>query len=345
MPHSLHIDPASGTAAKDPWGPLDALLRALRPSPALELERIDIDHFQPSESNAWAVSVPLVFATTPIIRAKLNLPGVTLSLMRTFPRVVRGYRLPDDLLVVVPMDDVSSARINGEAIGSSIVVLKGSPDCVGYEPQGRVVAIIRLRRQDARESWMNLKDGCHLIDPPPASLFWLRRLILTAVDTAAKQPELFVSAGVDRTIAGSLVSMLRPLIGLPPRNARVHPSLGKYRSIVRRMEDAVRQNPEGTYHLTDLARHVGVPVRTLQNASKTICGQSPRRYAHILRLWSVRRQLLLGDAGVIVKTVAMTQGFRHLGEFSAAYKAAFGEMPSETLARARYKSRRMAGVS
>lgn len=327
---------------KNPWGPLDALLLALKPSSALELERLDIDHFHESESYAQAVSVPLAATTTPIIRARVNLPGMTLTLLQSFPRVVRGYQLSDDTIVGIPMDDVASARINGEGIGNSIVVLKGNSDCVVYEPQGRVVALLHLMHQDGEEPWVNLTDGYHLIGPSPASLFWLRRLILTAVDAAAKEPDLFVSASIDKAIACSLVAMLKPLIGEPSGSGRARSSLGKYRQIVEHIEEAVRHDPAGTYQLRDLARQVGVPARTLQNATKTICGQSPRRYAHILRLWSVRRQLLSGSHRVIVKTVAMTQGFRHLGEFAASYKAAFGETPSETLSRGRYGSTRTA---
>ena len=46
---------------------------------------------------------------------------------------------------------------------------------------------------------------------------------------------------------------------------------------------------------------------------------------------------LLSREGVspLVKSVALTHGFWHLGQFAHDYRATFGEMPSETLARAR----------
>jgi len=37
----------------------------------------------------------------------------------------------------------------------------------------------------------------------------------------------------------------------------------------------------------------------------------------------------------MVKSVALSHGFWHLGQFAIDYRATYGEMPSETLARAR----------
>jgi AraC family ethanolamine operon transcriptional activator len=53
------------------------------------------------------------------------------------------------------------------------------------------------------------------------------------------------------------------------------------------------------------------------------------------RLWSTRVQLMAGSSGLTVKAAALANGFWHMGEFSNVYKATFGEMPSETLARSR----------
>jgi AraC family ethanolamine operon transcriptional activator len=60
---------------------------------------------------------------------------------------------------------------------------------------------------------------------------------------------------------------------------------------------------------------------------------SPHRYSRVLRLWSVRRQLRTGPARRSVKACAIAHGFWHLSEFAASYRAAFGELPSETLYR------------
>jgi AraC-like DNA-binding protein len=51
----------------------------------------------------------------------------------------------------------------------------------------------------------------------------------------------------------------------------------------------------------------------------------------LARLREVRRALTERDAPVTVTDVAVRFGFYELGRFAAAYRQAFGEVPSETL--------------
>jgi transcriptional regulator GlxA family with amidase domain len=45
-------------------------------------------------------------------------------------------------------------------------------------------------------------------------------------------------------------------------------------------------------------------------------------------------------AGLTVAKVAVAAGFTHLGRFAEEYRSQFGELPSQTLARGRARSRR-----
>jgi transcriptional regulator GlxA family with amidase domain len=85
----------------------------------------------------------------------------------------------------------------------------------------------------------------------------------------------------------------------------------------------------------DLASALGVSVRTLQTAAHAVHGVSLHHYLRLKRLWSARIQLMVGGGGMSVKAAALGNGFWHLGEFSRGYRLAFGETPSETLARSR----------
>ncbi|GAA4481853.1 AraC family transcriptional regulator [Rhodococcus olei] len=95
-------------------------------------------------------------------------------------------------------------------------------------------------------------------------------------------------------------------------------------------------------HLTEpltigeIARHVGVSVRSLQRAFQEGLGTSPGRYLQSLRLARVRRDLLDADPGssVPVTEVAYRWGFVHLSRFAAAYRRQYGELPSDTRSRA-----------
>ncbi|GAP34489.1 hypothetical protein ISF6_4664 [Piscinibacter sakaiensis] len=83
-----------------------------------------------------------------------------------------------------------------------------------------------------------------------------------------------------------------------------------------------------------LAGAAGVSVRTLQLNFKRLHGCSPMQHLRTLRLQAVRQALLQAGDGASVAEIAARHGFTHLGGFAAHYRAAFGELPRQTLARA-----------
>jgi len=305
----------------------------LKRTSALELESCDIDHFRETERYAGASSIPLSTGTTAIVRARLGLPALTLSLVKTFPRVIRGYQLTNAAAIVVPMDQVTSARINGQAIGHSVLILKGHSDCLVYEPEGRLVAVIYFRPAK-KGPWTELTDGYHLLNPASDELVSLRRVIATALDTAANDPGLLADPIARALIEQSVLSTMEAAVRADTNGAPARSATAAYRRIVADMEEVIQHDPTVLHKATELAQQTGVSVRTLQNATQAICGMSPHRYAQMLRLWAVRQQFRTGSAGLSVKACAMSHGFWHMGDFAATYKAAFGELPSQTLHRA-----------
>ena len=86
--------------------------------------------------------------------------------------------------------------------------------------------------------------------------------------------------------------------------------------------------------MADLAIAAGVSIRALQSAFQQFKDTTPSDYWRQLRLEAVRRDFLVsGD--LTVSAVARRYGFVHMGHFSALYKAAFGELPNETIRRGR----------
>lgn len=307
--------------------------QGLKPSSALELQSYDVDHFDESERYAGASSVPLSAGTTAIMRARLSLPTLTLSLVKTFPRIVRGYQLTNAAAVAVPMDHVTSSRINGQSMASSIVVLTGASDCLVYEPVGRLIGIVYFT-PPAREPWAQLGDGYHLLNPAHDVLASLRRLISVTLETAAYDPDFLNEPASQTVVEQSLLSRMEAAISTSVSGAPVSSATEGYQRIVADMEKLIRRDLTIWHKTTELAGQVGVSVRTLQSATQAICGMSPHRYSRVLRLWSVRKQLRAGPGRRSVKSCAMAHGFWHLSEFAASYRAAFGELPSETLQRA-----------
>ena len=54
------------------------------------------------------------------------------------------------------------------------------------------------------------------------------------------------------------------------------------------------------------------------------------QYLKLVRLERVRTRLLKDGPTAQISSIAMSEGFGHLGHFSADYKRAYGESPSQT---------------
>ena len=105
----------------------------------------------------------------------------------------------------------------------------------------------------------------------------------------------------------------------------------RYRDIVDRFVQLARANLDKPTRIPDLSRAIGVEPRQLRRACQAILGVTPVSHLHTLRLSEVRRTLTTPDgAASTITEVASRFGFHELGRFAAAYRAAFGEHPSET---------------
>jgi AraC family ethanolamine operon transcriptional activator len=135
---------------------------------------------------------------------------------------------------------------------------------------------------------------------------------------------------LDDAVIDALLGALQP-----PEPIRGWSARGR---IVRRAE-ALIESDEAPGTVAELCVALAVPARTLEDAFRHCLGVAPRTFLVAMRLNRARR--FLGGAhgganrGVSVTDAAMRFGFFHLGRFSAQYRRLFGELPSETLRRAR----------
>lgn len=312
------------------------LFTNLRTSDLLKLDHFaDIDHFHESERYAHAESIPLQPKHFSASRASLTLPSGTLSLIRTFPRLVNGYDLSDRLVIVVPMDGVASTRINGTAAGQSLIVLKGSPTCTVLEPEGRLVAILSIRAAALDRKWLDFGNGYLLLRLPAGALARLQAVIRSTLEGAATDAGAIMAANVQHQLQDSVFAAFDAAMCLGTiHDCPGSASLARYKTIIDRVDGLLGLNPIDASG-ENLADAIGVSLRTLQTATQSICGSGIHRYSRLKRLWSVRRQLRSGGAGLTIKASALAHGFWHMSEFSSAYHLAFGELPSSTLANAR----------
>lgn len=110
------------------------------------------------------------------------------------------------------------------------------------------------------------------------------------------------------------------------------PSASK--SVVDRVEEYIAAHPDQLLDLGTLALVAGVSLRTLLRQFRIERSYSPHAFVTRTRLQRAYERLACPDETATVTQVALKTGFNNLGHFANNYRTAFGELPSETLARA-----------
>src|SRR5262249_21130973 len=108
----------------------------------------------------------------------------------------------------------------------------------------------------------------------------------------------------------------------------------RHDTIVSLFEEFLKKHPYRPLYLDEICAGIGVAERTLRACCKEQLGMGPIRYLTLRRMHLVRRALSRADpSGSTVTRILTDHGFCELGRFSVAYRALFGESPSETLRR------------
>ena len=106
--------------------------------------------------------------------------------------------------------------------------------------------------------------------------------------------------------------------------------------IVRQATELVLSDRTNATGLTEICEHLGVSLRALHYAFQDVADMSPATWLRRIRLNQIRKILQQSTPNeILVKQVALGNGFFHLGHFSRNYKALFGELPSDTLSKTR----------
>lgn len=105
--------------------------------------------------------------------------------------------------------------------------------------------------------------------------------------------------------------------------------------IVRRIEEFIEAHWHEEITIDRLAAEAGVSTRAIFRAFERNRGYSPMAFAKAIRLKRAREMLMSGDPGLSVTAAAFKSNFASPGRFAKDYREAFGELPSETILRAR----------
>jgi AraC-like DNA-binding protein len=109
-------------------------------------------------------------------------------------------------------------------------------------------------------------------------------------------------------------------------------------SHVRRAEQYIEAHWDQAIGIETLVEVTGVGARAIFKGFQKSRGYSPMAFARMVRLRQARDRLCAPDPSTSVTNVAFACGFGNLGHFARDYRKAFGERPSETLARAARKT-------
>ncbi|MFD0689131.1 helix-turn-helix transcriptional regulator [Actinomadura fibrosa] len=102
---------------------------------------------------------------------------------------------------------------------------------------------------------------------------------------------------------------------------------------LRRAVAYIEANADQPVTLSAIATAAGIGARALQYAFRAHYGTTPMGYVRRVRLEHAHRELRAADPtqGTTVKAVAARWGFAKPDRFTAAYREAFGVLPSQTL--------------
>ena len=308
---------------------------AFEPSLAPKVFRFsDIDEFRSSVRNFSVDFTPFVRKIS-AEQTILDLEGCSVNFTKSFPRITDAQLAPDCTALGFTMDDGIPIRFNGVERDQSVVVIGGGgAACTTVERTDRQYASIVFSPTIEDRGWPQVTANFNMFETSPTAQHRLRALVtqvLTALPQLGEQPSVHeTSAAVRESLLGCIDGVLAEIV--PTRWASLANSARQLR-IFREIRDVLESNLGRPIYSEELARHIGVSVRSMHDAILRYHGMSLHRYLRLRRLWLVRKRLLAGAESV--KAIALSFGFWHLGDFSASYRLQFGETPSQTLARSR----------
>jgi len=163
----------------------------------------------------------------------------------------------------------------------------------------------------------------------------LRAALLSVLATAVIEADVFSNRFVEHAIRDALLLAAATALTADDDRAReTLPTPAARQRLVRDAYELLRAAPEAAWSVLALCERLGVSRRTLQYSFNEVTGLAPLDFVRALRMNGARSALRAGE-GRSVGAVAARYGFHHLPRFAAQYRAFFGELPSQTLARLR----------
>lgn len=270
----------------------------------------------------------------------LALDGVNLLHM-TLNQTVRqrGYGPRNMVAVFIPRAGAAPVFAFDQLVdaGQCMTVMGGELEGVthtGYEESDLAFDLNACQSQleALNGGSMGVKFGTTIAAPGPE---WIAEMTarIEWLLTAARENGASLSNPQLRT---SLTDhLLTAMVGFDPTPADVDCTTRKAtasrRAAVRLAREYIHARLSEPLPLSELCRHAGLKVRTLETGFREVTGLTPIAYIRSLRLNTVRRALHDTSARQrSISDIALDNGFWHLSQFATDYRRLFGETPINT---------------
>jgi AraC-like DNA-binding protein len=209
-------------------------------------------------------------------------------------------------------------RINGSCRWGTMSILTQDLATAGYVISGNPFAL------PAGESRWH---------PAPDAFTSLISLHRNAMAATANSPGLPADEQAARGLKQQLLTaLIECLAGQPMDHS--DPTRRRSVEIMAGFEDEILTSSAVRTPLAEICLGLGVSEHTLRRCCRDHLGMGPSRYLYLRRMRLANRALRDADhPGNSVGEIVRLHGFDNRGSFPRAYRAIFGEAPSETLKR------------
>lgn len=268
----------------------------------------------------------------------VQLPGVRLVFEQTSCALRQRGRLGDGHIgIAMPVALDGHATFNGQPLGTDSIMIGRSEDLDLCFPAGASMVAIVVEATLLGTLWEHLYgkplsswiEHQLVVQARPAVAAELRRMHIEALANATTRPALLQDARTVVQLRDAI--LIEWLEAIPSRVGTEELASAEARKrVVDRACELMLSRPEEPMTVLQVCDRIGASPRKLEYCFRHVLGISPARYLRAARLNGVRRELRR-QPGVAVQDVAARWGFWHMGEFAAAYRRQFGELPSHTV--------------
>jgi AraC-like DNA-binding protein len=156
-------------------------------------------------------------------------------------------------------------------------------------------------------------------------------LVAHICHVSATAPAALASEGVRRQYSRTLMEIMLSAAPHSHSESLNEPVNHAAAWHVGRARDYIHDHLSEDISVTDVAAHVGVTPRTLQNGFRKAFNLTPAEYIRRARVEALHQALLAADANTGVTNLMMNVGIVNFGRYAQYYREQIGVSPSRTL--------------